>query len=80
MRKKQKILTTLILILLILLGSVITVFADTGIESGLVEIEDNPIPLSTLNNTSRLTGTILLLVIGGTIIITAGIVLVLYRN
>ena len=80
MKNKYKKLTTLILILTLLLGTVLTVTADAGIGAEPTEIDDEPIPLGTLNNNSQLTGLILLLVIGGTMIIVAGIGLVFYRN
>ena len=80
MSKKLKKLTTLILVLTMMFGTVITVTADTGIDSELTEIEDGPTPLGALNNTSQLTGVILLLVIGGIMIIAAGAGLVFYRN
>ena len=80
MRKKLKKLITLFLILTIILGTVITVTANDGIDADLAETGDEPIPLGALNNNSQLTGLILLLVIGGTMIIVAGVGLVLYRN
>ena len=83
MSKKLKKLTTLILVLTVILVTVMTVTADTVAQvtdSELTEIEDDPTPLGALNNTSQLTGMILLLVIGGIMIIATGAGIVFYRN